>query len=175
MDGKAQAQGAISFEGRGPPDLMVLTADIVSAYVTNNPVQPRDLAALIASMHQALGGLGKSAQPVVEPAETLSPAQIRKSITPDGLISFIDGKSYMSMKRHLTKHGLDPQTYRERFGLPSDYPMVSANYSAKRSAMAKSLGLGQIRKKVAQDKTTLAEASKRRGRPRTADTAEAVE
>lgn len=175
MDDKAQAEGAISFEGRGPPDLMILTADIVSAYVTNNPVQPRDLAALIVSMHQVLGGLGKSAQPVVEPAETLSPAQIRKSITPDWLISFIDGKSYKSMKRHLTIHGFNPQTYRERFGLPSDYPIVAANYSAQRSALAKSLGLGQIRRKVAQEKAALAEASKRRGRPRKAETADAAE
>ena len=76
-------------------------------------------------------------------SERPTPAQIRKSIRPDGLVSFIDGKSYKTLKRHLTKHGLDPQSYRDRFGLPSDYPTTSANYSAQRSALAKSLGLGQ--------------------------------
>ena len=159
MDDDAQAQAAISFEGRGTRDLMDLTAEIVSAYVTNNSVRPSDLAALIASMHQALGGLSKSTQPIAEQTEKLSAAQIRRSITDDGIISFIDGKRYKSMKRHLTRHGLNPQPYRARFGLPSEYPIVAPNYSAQRSAMAKSLGLGQIRKKAAVKRVASAETS----------------
>ncbi|MGH1570579.1 MucR family transcriptional regulator [Methylobacterium sp. P31] len=120
------------------------TVDVVAAYVSNNSLPSAELPALIASIHEALNTIasGPSA-PAAEAVERPSPAQIRKSIRPDGLISFIDGKSYKTLKRHLTKHGLDPQSYRERFGLPADYPTTSANYSAQRSALAKSLGLGQ--------------------------------
>ena len=71
---------------------------------------------------------------------------MRKSITPDGLISFEDGKSYKTLKRHLSGHDLTPEQYREKWGLPRDYPMVAPNYSAARSQMAKSLGLGQMGK-----------------------------
>ncbi|GJD35562.1 MucR family transcriptional regulator [Methylobacterium aerolatum] len=120
------------------------TVDVVAAYVSNNSVPITELPALIASVHEALNRVGTG--PVAQTAEAFdkpSPAQIRKSIRPDGLISFIDGKSYKTLKRHLTKHGLDPHTYRERYGLPADYPTTSANYSAQRSALAKSLGLGQ--------------------------------
>ena len=71
-------------------------------------------------------------------------AQIRKSVTPDGIVSFLDGKTYKTMKRHLTGHGFDPQSYREHFGLPADYPMVSQRYAAKRSELAKAIGLGRV-------------------------------
>ena len=120
------------------------TVDVVAAYVANNSLPTAELPMLIASIHEALNSIasGPSA-PTEETVERPTPAQIRKSIRPDGLVSFIDGKSYKTLKRHLTKHGLDPQTYRERYGLPSDYPTTSANYSAQRSALAKSLGLGQ--------------------------------
>ncbi|WP_245293466.1 MucR family transcriptional regulator [Methylobacterium sp. CCH5-D2] len=121
------------------------TVGIVCAYVSNNSVPAADLAALISTVHATLTGLaGGSAPADAEPEVTKpSPAEIRKSIRPDGLISFIDGKSYKTLKRHLTRHGLDPQSYRARYGLPADYPTTSANYSAQRSALAKSLGLGQ--------------------------------
>ena len=125
-------------------DYIEQTVDVVAAYVSNNSVPSAELPSLIASIHDALHSIG--AGPVATTDETVerpTPAQIRKSIRPDGLISFIDGKSYKTLKRHLTKHGLDPQSYRERYGLPSDYPTTSANYSAQRSALAKSLGLGQ--------------------------------
>ena len=125
---------------------MVLAADIVGAYVANNSVRLGDLAGLIGSVHQALISLGKPTASVVKPVDTPTRSQIRKSINPDGMISFLDGKRYKSLKRHLTGQGLNPQTYRDRFGLPSDYPMVSANYSARRSAMAKGIGLGHFRK-----------------------------
>ena len=120
------------------------TVDVVAAYVSNNSVPITELPTLIASIHEALNNVGSGTTPVAaETVEKPSPAQIRKSIRPDGLVSFIDGKSYKTLKRHLTKHGLDPHSYRERYGLPADYPTTSANYSAQRSALAKSLGLGQ--------------------------------
>ncbi|WP_430912690.1 MucR family transcriptional regulator [Methylobacterium sp. sgz302541] len=132
-----------------------LAADIVSAYVSNNSIPVADLAALIASVHAALSGLGQTQAASEEPEKTkASPAQIRKSVTPDALVSFIDGKPYKSLKRHLTRHGLDAHGYRDRYGLPADYPMVSASYSAARSALAKNLGLGQQRRKTAEAPAT---------------------
>ena len=151
-------------------DHVGLTADIVSAYVSRNHVQPGEIGALIATMHAALTGLGKDAASAVPVADRLTPAQIRKSITPDALISFIDGKPYKTLKRHLTGAGMTIEQYRERFGLPHDYPTTAANYSAQRSALAKNLGLGQQRKKAAtkaaQPDATVSEHSKRPGRPR---------
>ncbi len=125
-------------------DYIERTVDVVAAYVSNNSVPTAELPTLIASVHEALNRVASG--PVAQTSEAFekpTPAQVRKSIRPDGLISFIDGKSYKTLKRHLTKHGLDPHTYRERYGLPADYPTTSANYSAQRSALAKSLGLGQ--------------------------------
>ncbi len=78
-----------------------------------------------------------------EKAHRPTNAEIRKSIGRDGLVSFIDGKVYKTLKRHLSSHGLDPESYRERFGLPSDYPMVAPSYAARRSALAKEIGLGR--------------------------------
>jgi predicted transcriptional regulator len=128
-------------------NLTELTADIVSAYVTHNSVQSGDLAGLIAVVHAALQGLGTSQQPE---AERPQPAvAIRKSVTPDFLISLEDGKPYKTLKRHLAKLGLTPEDYREKWGLARDYPMVAANYAQKRSELAKGLGLGQSRKQRA--------------------------
>lgn len=131
-------------EAQPQPNYIERTVDVVAAYVSNNSIPTAELPALIASIHEALNTIATG--PAQQPTETVekpTPAQIRKSIRPDGLVSFIDGKSYKTLKRHLTKHGLDPQSYRERYGLPPDYPTTSANYSAQRSALAKSLGLGQ--------------------------------
>jgi predicted transcriptional regulator len=122
-----------------------LTADIVSAYVTKNAVQVADLPALIASVHSALS---KTAQGTMgQPHEELHPAvPIKKSITPDFLISLEDGKRYKSLKRHLrTTYNLTPDQYRAKWGLPSDYPMVAPNYAKARSQLAKTMGLGQKR------------------------------
>ncbi|WP_425339922.1 MucR family transcriptional regulator [Methylobacterium variabile] len=129
-------------------ELVGLAADIVSSYVANNNLQVAELPGLIASVHASLMALG---QPVAAAAEETraTPAQIRKSVTPDHLISFIDGKPYRSLKRHLTSQGLTPADYRQKFGLPHDYPMVAASYAAQRSALAKSLGLGQRRRDAA--------------------------
>lgn len=127
-------------------DVVELAADIVVAYVANNSVPASELASLIAGVHTALVGLANgSALAAAPPKEIGKPTavQIRKSITPDGLISFLDGKSYKTLKRHLATFGLDQRSYCERFGLPSDYPMVASNYAAKRSALAKQFGLGR--------------------------------
>ena len=127
-------------------DFVELTGDIVAAYVANNPVRPADLPELIRTVHAALNGLinGTAAAAPEAEIEKPSAAQIRKSVMPDGIVSFLDGKSYKTLKRHLGTHGLDPVRYRQRFGLPSDYPMVSPNYAAQRSALAKSIGLGRV-------------------------------
>ncbi|GJD88593.1 Transcriptional regulatory protein ros [Methylobacterium hispanicum] len=128
------------------PDIVVLTGDIVSAYVSNNSVPAAELGGLIAGVHAALlrlSGAAPAAAEVEAPVEKPSPAQIRKSVTDEGLISFIDGKTYKTLKRHLTTHGLDPRAYRQRYGLPDDYPMVAPAYAAQRSALAKQIGLGR--------------------------------
>ena len=148
------------------PNFMELAADLVSAYVSNNNVPLSELPNAIASVYAALSGLGK--EETVEPAfEKPTPAQIKKSITPDALISFVDGKRYKTLKRHLTKSGLTMESYRARYGLPSDYPSTAASYSAQRSELARSLGLGQQRKaapKAAAADETVSEAPKTRGR-----------
>jgi predicted transcriptional regulator len=131
--------------GAAQPNYVDLAADIVAAYVTKNAVQVADLPALIASVHSALS---KTAQGSMgQPHEELHPAvPIKKSITPDFLISLEDGKRYKSLKRHLrTSYNLTPDQYRAKWGLPSDYPMVAPNYAKARSALAKTMGLGQKR------------------------------
>ncbi|GJE19429.1 MucR family transcriptional regulator [Methylobacterium marchantiae] len=160
-------------------DLIELTADIVSAYVSNNSVPAADLPLLLSSVHGTISSLAASGTALAEAnkVEKLTPAQIKKSITPDALISFEDGKPYKTLKRHLTIRDLTPETYRAKHGLPADYPMTAAGYSAKRSALALHLGLGQKRKNASQavvaetpqvEITSVAPApeKKRAGRPR---------
>lgn len=122
--------------------LIELTAGIVARYVENHHVAPNDMPALIKTVHSALSGAD---QPLARAEETvkLTPSQIRKSITPDHLISFIDGKGYKTLRRHLTTHGMTFEQYLAKFGLPQDYPSTAPAYSAQRSEMAKKLGLGQ--------------------------------
>jgi predicted transcriptional regulator len=136
------------------PNYIELAADIVSAFVTNNSVPAAELPILIGTVHAALRNVG---QPAPKPEEAkLTPAvSIRKSITPDYLISLEDGRQYKSLKRHLGKLGLTPQAYREKWGLSPDYPMVAPNYAAQRSELAKSMGLGQQRRKSAQLKAII--------------------
>ena len=126
-----------------------LTAGIVAAYVEKNAVQVEHLPKLILSVHQTLAALGTSSD-ASEQVTKASPAQIRASITPEALISFENGKRYKHLRRHLTKFGLKPEDYRAKWGLPLDYPVVAANYSAQRSALAKALGLGK-KKPLAPD------------------------
>ncbi|POR39916.1 MucR family transcriptional regulator [Methylobacterium sp. V23] len=127
-------------------NLIELAGDIVSAYVSNNSVPTSELPALIKGIHAALVGLANGTVQAAPEAEIEKPtaAQIRKSVMPDGIVSFLDGKTYKTLKRHLTAHGFDPQGYRQRYGLPADYPMVAPSYAEKRSTLAKSIGLGRI-------------------------------
>ncbi len=149
-------------------DRVELAADLVSAYVSNNSLPSAELPALITQVHAALTSLSAPQAPQEEEIEKASSAQIKKSITPDALISFIDGKPYKTLKRHLTTHGLDIEGYRRRYGLPADYPTVSANYSAARSALAKDLGLGQQRRKPAPKTAAADEAVSETPAPRKA-------
>jgi predicted transcriptional regulator len=129
-------------------DLASITADIVSSYVANNAVHRADLPAVIASVHAALQGLVAPKQPKSE--KQLQPTvSIRRSITPDFLISLEDRKKYKTLKRHLGKLGLTPAQYRAKWGLPADYPMVAPNYALRRSELARSSGLGQERRETA--------------------------
>jgi predicted transcriptional regulator len=130
----------------GASDPIELAAEIVAAFVSKNPLPKSDLPALINAMHSAVASLstdGKSAPLQVEAKEPAVP--IRKSITPDFLICLEDGKRFKSLRRHLGTLGLTPHQYREKWKLPSDYPMVAPNYAAQRSAMAKKIGLGRTR------------------------------
>lgn len=134
-----------------------ITADIVSAYVSNNSVAHADLPKLIAEVHAALVRLAKGEEPV-EVAETKpQPAvPIKKSVTPDYIVSLEDGKKYKSLKRHLSSsYGMTPDEYRAKWGLPPDYPMVAPNYAKTRSELAKQMGLGQVRKKAPSRKAAM--------------------
>jgi len=136
-----------------------LTADVVAAFVGNNAVAVADLPALIKTVHAALSGAEAPVPVAVEEVVKPTTAQIRKSITPDALISFIDSKPYKTLKRHLTTHGMTVAEYKAKFGLPNDYPTTAPAYSEARSAMAKALGLGQGgRKAKTQAKTTKSRA-----------------
>ena len=124
-----------------------LAADIVSAYVSNNSVPASELPALISDIHGALVRLGGN--PVEEPPEPQKPAvSVKKSIAADFIICLEDGKKFKSLKRHLrTQYNMSPEQYREKWGLPADYPMVAPNYAAARSRLAKEMGLGQQRRR----------------------------
>ena len=124
-----------------------LAADIVSAYVSNNSVPSSDLASLINDVHTALLRVGGGTAEA--PAEAPKPAvPVKKSVTPDYIVCLEDGKKFKSLKRHLrTQYNMTPEQYREKWGLPPDYPMVAPNYAAARSQLAKQMGLGQQRRR----------------------------
>jgi len=131
-----------------------IVAEVAAAYFSNSHVPQSEISSVIREIAASLNSLGEAtveeaaAEPAAETAPEAqvraTPAQIRKSITPAALVSFEDGKPYKTLKRHLATRGLTPEQYREKWNLPRDYPMVSPNYSAARSQMAKSLGLGQL-------------------------------
>ncbi|WP_082524066.1 MucR family transcriptional regulator [Methylobacterium sp. Leaf399] len=152
-------------------DVLNAVADLVAAYVSDNRVPTSDLPMLIGNVHTALKALSGSAAVEGAKAARATPAEIRKSITHDALVSFEDGKPYKTLRRHLTLRGLTPEAYRDKHGLPSTYPMTSAAYSAQRSELAKTIGLGQLRSRVStkslENERVLDEAAppKRRGRP----------
>ncbi len=143
--------------------LLDMTVGIVANYVSNNQIRPEEVSALIATTHAALSGAGAPAAEPVTDVDKPSAQQIRKSISEAGIVSFLDGRTYQSLKRHLRTHGYTPETYRETFGLRPDYPMVSPSYAAKRSALAKAIGLGQGgRKPKASVKATSKSTSSRK-------------
>ena len=124
-------------------ELVQLTADIVSAYVSNNKIGSSELGRLIEDVHTALqrAPVGETA-PEPEPREPA--VSIRRSVNPDFIVCLEDGKKFKSLKRHLQgEHGLSPEEYRAKWGLSRDYPMVAPNYAQARSDLAKSMGLGR--------------------------------
>ena len=124
-----------------------LTANIVSAYLSNNPTPASEIPNLINQVHSALLRVssGRSDAPP-EPAKPAVP--VKKSINPDYLVCLEDGKRFKSLKRHLrTQYNMTPEQYRDKWGLPADYPMVAPNYAVARSQLAKKMGLGQQRRK----------------------------
>ena len=127
----------------GSLDVLGMTARIVSAHVSNNPVDAGDVPALIGEVYRSLAGMGQELAAVAtgrpEPA-----VPVKKSIQPDHLVCLEDGKKLKMLKRHLkTAYGMSPEQYRERWGLPADYPMVAPSYSSRRSSLAKEIGLGR--------------------------------
>ena len=139
-------------------NLVSLSADIVSAYVSNNNVQAADIATLISGVHAALANIGK---PPAEPVKREPPVPINRTIKGDHIISLEDGKPYKSLKRHLTSRGLTPAQYRQKWGLRPDYPMVAPEYSKRRSELALALGLGRKAAKEAVEATLEPKARKK--------------
>jgi predicted transcriptional regulator len=135
-------------EQSASPNHLELTAGIVSAYVANNSLQQNELPALLRAVHDALNRTAAADTPA-EPAPALAPAvPVKKSVTPDYIVCLEDGKKFKSLKRHLrTQYSMTPEQYREKWGLPAEYPMVAPNYAKARSELAKSMGLGQQRRK----------------------------
>ncbi|MDE1174425.1 MAG: MucR family transcriptional regulator [Parvibaculaceae bacterium] len=122
-------------------ELLQLVADIVSAYVSNNSVAAADLPGLIKSIASALSQLSRSEEPVQERVPAVA---VKKSVTPEFIICLEDGKKLKMLKRYLrSQYGLSPEEYRQRWGLPADYPMVAPNYAEQRSRLAKQIGLGR--------------------------------
>jgi predicted transcriptional regulator len=131
-----------------------LAAEIVAAFVSYNPVPKSELPSLIEAVHSAVERLEKGPESAPPQVEVKTPAvPIRRSITPDFLICLDDGKRFKSLRRHLTSLGLTPAQYRAKWNLPSDYPMTAPNYAAQRSAIAKTLGLGQLKRKAGARKS----------------------
>jgi predicted transcriptional regulator len=147
-------------------DTVELTTDVVSAYVAKNSVSASALPEIISSVYAALIALSA---PAPEAAKPVPAVPIKKSITPDYLVSLENGERYKSLKRHLSGHGLTPAEYRAKWGLAQDYPMVAPNYAATRSALAKSMGLGRKRADTAvQVPQESAAPAKKRGRRKAA-------
>lgn len=128
--------------------ILEITSEVVSAYVSNNPLSATDLPTLIREVHSTLSSVaGSGSAPAAEPQKPA--VSIRKSLGHDYLICLEDGQKFKSLKRHLKSHyDLSPDEYRKKWGLPSDYPMVAPAYAERRSALAKEMGLGQKRKRA---------------------------
>lgn len=144
-----KGQGSIRFMENNPAqkeNIMGLTANIVSSHVANNKVEVAELPLLIESVFKALNGLNAKSKGMLEKPRPAVP--VKKSILPDYIICLEDGKRLKMLKRHLkSQYGMTPEEYRERWGLPSDYPMVAPNYAEQRRFLAKQIGLGRGNKK----------------------------
>lgn len=126
-------------------ELLELTTDIVSSHAGNNTVAPAELPQLIQSVYQTLAGIGGAAEQAEKPRPAVA---VKKSIFPDYIVCLEDGKKLKMLKRHLrTAYNMTPEQYRERWGLPADYPMVAPNYAKHRSSLAKKIGLGKRKRK----------------------------
>jgi predicted transcriptional regulator len=136
--------------GVGGPNYIALTAEIVSAYVSNNSVAAGDIPALINQVHAALSRV--SSGTADGSAESPKPAiALKRSVTPEYIVCLEDGKKFKSLKRHLrTQYDMTPEQYRDKWNLPPDYPMVAPSYAAARSELAKQMGLGQQRRRRAK-------------------------
>ena len=133
-------------DSSAPPELVTITATIVAAYVSNNSISSSDLPGLIADTHAALSRAAGRAVVSAEREEAKPKVAIKKSVMPDFIICLEDGKKFKSLKRHIRTHyNLSPEAYREKWGLPHDYPMVAPNYAQARSNLAKKMGLGTRR------------------------------
>lgn len=147
-------------------DIVLLTADIVSAYVANNPVPLTELSGLISLVHSSLSNVGGTE--VTEQVEPQKPAvNPKRSVFNDHIVCLEDGKKFKSLKRHLSSHGMTPEEYRKKWNLPADYPMVAPAYAQSRSELAKQMGLGRKPAAAAAQEETAA-APARRGRPKKA-------
>ncbi len=136
-------------------DPVELAAKLVATFTAYNPLPKSELPGLIEALHSTVERLVSEPESVPPQVETKAPAvPIRKSITPDYLICLEDGKQLKSLRRHLGALGLSPEQYREKWKLPSDYPMVAPNYAAQRSTLAKKSGLGSLRRKGGAGKST---------------------
>jgi predicted transcriptional regulator len=128
--------------GRNNNELLALTADIVSSHVANNSVPVGDIAPLIEQVYNTLARVGSAEPGLDKPKPAVT---VRRSVTPNYVICLEDGKKLKMLKRHLkTRYNLTPDEYREKWGLPADYPMVAPNYAAQRRELAKQIGLGTL-------------------------------
>jgi len=134
-------------DNSGESSYLELTANIVSAYVSNNSVPSAEISTLIGQVYSALKRV--SGGQAAAPAEPLKPAvPVKRSVTPDYIVCLEDGQKFKSLKRHLrTRYNMTPDQYREKWNLPPDYSMVAPNYAAARSQLAKQMGLGQQRRR----------------------------
>ncbi|MEA1647834.1 MucR family transcriptional regulator [Nitrospirillum sp. BR 11164] len=139
-------------------EVLQQTAQLVAAYLSNagNHLAPGEVPGLIKATYASLSTLGQEAPAAAEPEKLVPAVPIRKSVTPDYIVCLEDGKKLKMLKRHLrTAYGLSPEEYRERWGLPVDYPMVAPNYAEQRSGLAKAFGLGKRDQvPVAEEKPT---------------------
>jgi predicted transcriptional regulator len=127
-------------ERRDSREILTLTTQIITAYVSHNTVSADELPKLLQQLFETLSGIDRGGQAAIAPKGAVS---VRKSITPDYIICLEDGKKLKMLKRHLkTACNMTPDEYRTRWGLPSDYPMVAPNYAKRRRKLAKAIGLG---------------------------------